>query len=70
MFIVHLSSYAPQYKSDMRDVAARDGAVLHQGDLVISGQPEQVPLAWYYLPAGLRYASTIGPSRTRRTWTG
>ena len=24
-------------------------------------QPEQTPLAWYYLPAGLRFASTMGP---------
>ena len=35
--------------------------LLHQGDLVISGQPEQTPLAYYYLPGGLRYATTLGP---------
>ena len=34
---------------------------LHPGDLVVIGQPEQAPLAWYYLPSKLRYASTMGP---------
>jgi mannosyltransferase len=63
VFIVHISSYAPQYKSDMRDVGGEMAPLLHPGDLVISGQPEQVPLAWYYLPNGLHYASTLGPVR-------
>ncbi len=35
---------------------------MHPGDLVISGQPEQVPLMWYYLPSGLRFADTTGKS--------
>ena len=35
--------------------------LLHPGDLVVVGQPEQAPLAWYYLPAGLRFATTMGP---------
>ena len=30
--------------------------------LVVVSQPEQSPLAWYYLPAGLRWASTLGPT--------
>ena len=34
---------------------------LHVGDLVVVGQPEQTPLAYYYLPGGLRYANTLGP---------
>jgi hypothetical protein len=34
--------------------------MLHRGDLVIVGQPEEVPLAYYYLPAGLRFSNTIG----------
>jgi uncharacterized membrane protein len=59
-FIANLSSYAPSYKSDMRDVAGEMAPYLHRGDLVISGQPEQVPLAYYYLPAGLRYATPTG----------
>jgi mannosyltransferase len=61
VFVVHITSYTPQYKSDMRDVGGEMAPLLHPGDLVISGQPEQVPLAWYYLPNGLRYASTLGP---------
>ncbi len=61
VFVVHLSSYTPQYKSDMRDVGGEMTPLLHQGDLVVVGQPEQTPLTYYYLPAGLRYATTIGP---------
>ena len=60
VFVVHVASYTPEYKSDMRDVAAEIGPMMHKGDLVIVGQPEQVPLAWYYLPSGLRYANTLG----------
>jgi hypothetical protein len=60
VFTVHVSSYTPQYKSDVRDVAGEMRPLLHPGDLVIVGQPEQVPLAWYYLPNNLRYASTLG----------
>ena len=33
---------------------------MHPGDLVVVGQPEQTPLAWYYLPGGLRFANTAG----------
>jgi hypothetical protein len=47
----------------MRDISGGLSARLHPGDLVVVGQPEQTPLAWYYLPAGLRYANTIGPVR-------
>ena len=60
VFVVHVASYAPEFKSDMRDVAAEVGPMMHKGDLVIVGQPEQVPLASYYLPSGLRYANTLG----------
>jgi len=60
IFTVHVSSYTPQYKSDMRDVGGEMRSLLHPGDLVVLGQPEQVPLAWYYLPNGLRYASPLG----------
>jgi mannosyltransferase len=61
VFVVHISSYAPQYKSDMRDVGGEMAPLMHQGDLVVVGQPEQTPLANYYLPGGLRYATTLGP---------
>jgi hypothetical protein len=63
IFWANPGSFTPQYKSDMKDVAAEMAPRLHQGDLVISGQPEQVPLMWYYLPSGLRFADTTGPSK-------
>jgi hypothetical protein len=59
-FVLHVGSYSHPFKSNMREVAGEVGPMLARGDLVISGQPEQVPLAWYYLPDGLRYASTLG----------
>ncbi len=60
IFWFNPASYTPQYKSDMRDVAAEMAPHLRAGDVVIVGQPEQVPLAWYYLPGGLRIADTTG----------
>jgi hypothetical protein len=59
-FLANAASFAPSYKSDMQDVAAEMNPYLHAGDLVVMGQPEQAPLAYYYLPAKLRYASTMG----------
>jgi mannosyltransferase len=63
IFWANPASFTPQYKSDMKDVAAEMAPRLHPGDLVISGQPEQVPLMWYYLPSGLRFADTTGASK-------
>jgi mannosyltransferase len=60
VFWANPAKFTPQYKSDMRDIAGEIGPRLHRGDLVILGQPEQAPLSWYYLPAGLRFASTAG----------
>jgi mannosyltransferase len=60
VFIVHISSYAPKFKSDMQDISGELTPLLHRGDLVVSGQPDSAPLAWYYLPSGLQYATTIG----------
>jgi mannosyltransferase len=60
VFLANPSTYTPQYKSDMRDVAAEIGPLLSPGDEVVVGQPEQTPLAWYYLPGGLRFANTAG----------
>jgi hypothetical protein len=59
-FVVHLSSYAPKYKSDMQDVSGEVTPLLHRGDLVVSAQPDSAPLAWYYLPPALQYATTLG----------
>jgi len=60
VFLANPATYTPQYKSDMRDVAAEVSPMLAPGDQVIVGQPEQTPLAWYYLPGGLRFANTAG----------
>jgi uncharacterized membrane protein len=59
-FLANPSSYTPQYKSDMRDIGAEMNPYLHTGDEVVVGQPEETPLAWYYLPGGLQYANTAG----------
>jgi hypothetical protein len=59
-FLLHPSTFAYLHKSDMRDIAGQLDAQLHPGDLVVVAQPEQTPLAYYYLPSGLRYATTIG----------
>jgi mannosyltransferase len=71
-FLANPASFAPSYKSDMQDVAAEMSPLLHPGDLVVVAQPEQTPLAWYYLPGGLRFATTTGsvadPSYTM--WSG
>jgi mannosyltransferase len=71
-FLANPSSFAPSYKSDMRDIAAELGPTLRPGDLVVSAQPEQTALAWYYLPSGLRYASTVGVMKdpSYMNWTG
>lgn len=61
LFLVNPASYVPKYKSDMRDVGGEMAPLLHPGDLVISGQPDQIAVTWYYMPPGLRWASTIGP---------
>jgi hypothetical protein len=61
LFLINPVTYSPSSKSDMKDVAAELAPMLHRGDLVIVGQPEQTPLAYYYLPGGLRFANTIGP---------
>ena len=57
-FLANPYSVAPKHKSDMRYVAATMGPLLHKGDMVVVGQPEQTTLAWYYLPGGLRFANT------------
>jgi mannosyltransferase len=66
IFLANPASFTPAYKSDVRDVGGEMSQLMHRGDLVIVGQPEQVPLAWYYLPPGLRYANTIGPVKDPR----
>ena len=45
----------------MREVAAAIAPSLRPGDLVVSTQPEQIPVLHHYLPPGLRYATLWGP---------
>jgi hypothetical protein len=61
VFLLNPGSVAAGFKSDMRDIGGEMSPLVHPGDLVIVGQPEQTTLAWYYLPPGLRFANTIGP---------
>ena len=63
VFLINPGAAAPSTKSNMRDISGEFSPLLHPGDLVVVGQPEQTTLAWYYLPAGLRYANTMGPVR-------
>lgn len=60
VFWINPRPFVDGYKSDVRDIGAEAGSQMRPGDLVIVGQPEQIPLAWYYMPAGLRYADTAG----------
>ena len=71
-FLANPASFSPKYKSDMRDVTGELAPLLRPGDMVLSAAPEQVPLAYYYLPAGLRFASTMGPVGVPGTmnWAG
>jgi hypothetical protein len=53
-------------KSNARAVAVSAGIGLRPGDLVISTQPEQVPVLQRYLPAGVRYLTPMGPPEDPR----
>jgi 4-amino-4-deoxy-L-arabinose transferase-like glycosyltransferase len=50
-----------EHKSNVAAVARAVGPQLPPGTLVFSEQPEQVAVLRYYLPAGLRYATPLGP---------
>ena len=60
-FCANPGSFAPGHKSNMQQLAAQLGPLLHRGDAVAVAQPEQTPLAAYYLPSGLRWSTTLGP---------
>ncbi len=61
VFCADPASFAAGHQSDMREVNAQLGPALHPGDVVAVAQPEQTPLAWHYLPSGLRYVNPLGP---------
>ena len=54
---------APKEKSNVKDVTAAIAPSLRAGDLVVSTQPEQVPVLHHYLPDGVRFATLTGPVR-------
>ena len=47
-------------KSNMHHVSELIRPHVAKGDIVVSTQPEQVPVAHFYFPAGLRWASGMG----------
>ena len=47
-------------KSNMHRVAVLARDRVHPGDIVVSTHPEQVPVAHFYFPKGLRWASGLG----------
>jgi mannosyltransferase len=57
------ASFAPDHKSDMRQLSSEMSPRLHKGDIVLTGQPEAMPLSWYYLPGGLKFANTASDGR-------
>jgi hypothetical protein len=59
---------APVEKSNVRAIAHAIGPSLAPGDLVISTQPETIPVLHYYLPEGLRYATLTGEQRDLGVW--
>ena len=61
VFLFWIAYRAPEDKSNARALAERFAPKLEAGDVVLSTQPEQVPVLEYYLPDGLRYATPLGP---------
>jgi mannosyltransferase len=59
---------APVEKSNVRAIAHAIGPSLAPGDLVISTQPETIPVLHYYLPDGLRYATLTGEQKELGVW--
>ena len=59
--VIWAADGAPSEKSNVREISEAIAPSLHRGDLVVSTQPEQVPVLHYYLPDGLRYATLWGP---------
>jgi mannosyltransferase len=55
----HVAPGGDQYTE--RDLAAVAAPLVRPGDVVVSTHPERVPALEYYLPAGLRYATPLGP---------
>jgi hypothetical protein len=54
---------APSAKSNVALVAEQFENRLQPGDIVISSQPEQLPVLSYYMPDGLEWHTPFGPQR-------
>ncbi len=48
-------------KENARQITAGVAGLVRPGELVVSTHPEQVPVLRYYLGAGYRWATTMGP---------
>jgi hypothetical protein len=59
--IMGVTDTAPSDKSNVKTVAQAITPSVARGDLVVSTQPEQIPVLHYYLPDGLRFATLTGP---------
>jgi hypothetical protein len=64
-FLMFPGAYTPLFKSDMQALGGEIAPRLHPGDLVIVAQPEQTPLAYYYLPAGLKFDNIMSATPLR-----
>ena len=62
----HPDAVHGRLKSDVRDIAAEIGPQMHAGDIVVSGQPEQMPTLAYYFGPDKRYAHTVVGKCTTR----
>lgn len=68
LWVAQPREHAIEHKSNVRRVAAELHGRVHPGDLVVSTQPEQVPVLRYYLSPALRYADPTGPVRDPRVF--
>src|SRR4051794_26976531 len=59
---------APVEKSNVRSIAHNITPSLAPGDLIISTQPETIPVLHYYLPPGLHYATLTGAQTELGVW--
>lgn len=66
--IMWLGDHAPVEKSNVRAIAEAIAPSLAPGDVVVSTQPETVPVLQYYLPAGLKYATLTGKVADTGVW--
>jgi hypothetical protein len=57
---LHPPTKAVNNKSNVHHVSLLVRGQVHPGDLVVSTHPEQVPVAHFYFPPGLRWANGMG----------